>query len=121
MRVSFEVERPISKKNRMHHRGRQVYKDRAVKAFEERVKLLSLQAARQVGLEGPSESFAFQVTIAYAPAIDRALVTVSSSDRKVRKRRRKDIQNLPDTILDAMQGVFYRDDSQVESLLINLV
>jgi Holliday junction resolvase RusA-like endonuclease len=118
-RIEFTVERPRSKKNRMFHAKGRVFKPKEIVAFEELVRWTARNAYHEIGLDHPHEG-RVEVFIIYDPQSNKAKIAVELYDAKPMKRRRKDIQNLPDTILDAMNGSVYADDCQVEHLTVRL-
>lgn len=96
-------------------RGR-VFKPKEVVEFEEMVSWL----ARSAFAPNKPHQGRVEVHIVYDHLENQAKVTVELHDEAKVKRRRKDIQNLPDTILDAMNGVIYLDDAQVELISVRL-
>lgn len=119
-KLVFIVKDPKCKKNRMKvGRYGQVYKDKAVTAFEWEIR----KAIRDSGdVSWLTEvSAGFTVHIRYSTGRDEAEVCVQRSAHDHNPKRRKDIGNMADVLLDAMQNVVYENDKQVVQLLIEEV
>lgn len=63
------------------------------------------------------------VTIDWIVALDEVRVSVKSLGPRPKGRtgRQKDVQNIPAIILDALEGVVYRNDNQVKCLVVRRV
>lgn len=122
--LTFTVDQPISKKNKMR-RGMHgnIYKAPEIEAFEGEVFIKSHNAVvEQRWKQTPN---AVAVRIQYrrgAGKEDQAQILICELDHEPNKKRRKDLQNLPDVILDVLQrsGVYF-DDQQVERLIVEEV
>jgi len=85
-----------SKKNRMKVYGNRMVKDKAVKTFESELKSHAkslMECIQSPPFDGPVE-------------MDLEIITGD--------KRRRDLQNYFGSICDALNGVVYEDDSQIE-------
>jgi hypothetical protein len=85
----------VSKKNRLKFGKGRAYKPKSVTSFEEELRRAATECAPPQPLLGPL----------------RMSITVT-----VPNRIRRDLQNFSDTICDALNGVWYADDCQIEEL-----
>lgn len=115
-RIAFEVSDPVCKKNRMRVGRGHVYKDPTVEAYEFRVKVASRHAAYH--LKEPLKG-SILVSLVYDHKLDKLHITLEEMGPKT-KRKRKDLVNLLDTTFDAMEGIVFDNDDQIESVNIRL-
>lgn len=100
-RLAFEVSGPPVPKERPRRDSRsgRFYTPPSTVAAEEHVRLVAALAMKKAG-HG-------------APTVQRVVLTASFV---VRDRRARDLDNLVKLVQDAMNGVVYRDDSQIDVL-----
>jgi Holliday junction resolvase RusA-like endonuclease len=121
----FELELPftlISKKNRTcikRGRGGRNYVAKAdeVKAQEEQIWWLALKALREQRLRKPvfADNAALRAELIWLPRAEVTRLRVQQIGELL-KRPQRDAANLPAIVLDALQGLIYRDDRQVVEL-----
>jgi Holliday junction resolvase RusA-like endonuclease len=101
MRVAFTVPGPVVPWQRASSVGARRYTPAKQRAYQATVRLHAL-AARPRGPWLPSKHKRYRVDVeAYLP-----------------DERRRDLDNVAKTVLDALNGVLYLDDSQVTTLLV---
>lgn len=99
--VRFVVPGPVVPWQRAASVGTRRYTSAKQRAYQRTVRLIA-QASRPRGPWLPSKASRYRVDIdAYLP-----------------DERRRDLDNIAKTILDALNGVLYLDDSQVVTLLV---
>lgn len=122
--ICFIVHDPIGKKNNMAYAKGRVYKNKKASSFEDEVFVSSKNAIHREGWETTSN--AVKVEIQYNKTEDTAMVWIHDLNRPAPKRR-KDISNLADLILDVLEAPsaknmwksgIYHNDRQVVELVI---
>jgi Holliday junction resolvase RusA-like endonuclease len=129
MRVEFEIPVPPSTKNsrRLLKRGRRtiVAKGKAAMRAIPAIQRTVLERLRELDVQLPPGSSLFgdddiAVYIEHRVETDTVSVVVySAGDRPKRGRktgRKRDLQNLQEGILDALQGILFENDNQVTHL-----
>lgn len=122
--ICFIVHDPIGKKNNMAYAKGHVYKNKKASCFEGEVFVASKNAAHRDQWETTSN--AVKVEIQYNRIEDTAIVWIHDLNRPAPKRR-KDISNLADLILDTLEapsaknmwksGIYYNDRQVVELVI----
>lgn len=100
MLLKISGHKPVSKKNKLKFGKGRAYKTSDVTQWEDLVKAL----AQKHWVGDPLEGDVHMKILVHVP-----------------DRRRRDLQNFPDTICDALQGVCYKDDSQITKLELEKV
>ena len=130
--VEFEIPVPVSSKNsRILTRdgsGRpRSFPSRAARRSMEQIRSAAHQAvdkARKSGDfkdDGPlfgDDEVAVEVT--HVVPTDKVTVKLRSLGPRIKGKsgRRRDIQNCPEGVLDALEGIIYKNDNQVGALLV---
>lgn len=110
---------PTSKKNGMRVVGRRLIRSHRVARQESNLALL---AAQQFGWRGKplfgTDEVSIRITRRVAANVVEVEVTNLGPPPKGRTGRDRDTQNLGDSICDALQGIAYRNDNQVQRITI---
>ena len=100
MILQIHGHKPVSKKNKLRFGKGRAYKTKDVTAWEDLIR----DAAKAAWVGDPTEGDVYMKILIHVP-----------------DRRRRDLQNFPDTICDALQGICYKDDSQIVHLELQKV
>lgn len=112
--LRIKIKNPVSKKNKMQYGNGRVWKKKSVDIFENDLYLLAIASAREQGWVETMN--AVHVSIAYDAKNNTALLTVTDTGKPA-VARKKDLQNLPDTICDILQrACIYADDKQISRI-----
>jgi len=100
--INFKVTgKPVSKSNSYRIGNKRMYKTKACVAWEKKVSeeaLTAMRKAEAVMADGPVE---MEVKVVFPD------------------NRRRDLDNVLKSILDAMNGIVYKDDCQVQKLILS--
>lgn len=109
---------PPSKKNRMAYGKGRVFKQASVIRYEDMLQVRAMEAGSP-----PFGNDDLDVHIVWNVKYDKTTITVGSlgPPPKGKTGRRRDVQNIPAVVLDALQGIVYDDDKQVRRLTVEKV
>lgn len=107
----FTIQRPKSKKNSYRSYGSKIIKTAETKAQEIEIRMMAKQAVPQ----NWNQELACRVEIEWFQNSDTVNVMVKQIPGE-RPKRAFDLQNMIDVILDALEGVAYKNDRYVMHL-----
>lgn len=125
MRVlHFEIPLPPSLKNSVVIGRGRMWKSSAVKVAMRTIRDTIRREIDKIHASYPSEGPIFggnriKLQIAHNVPLDKLLVWVEDLGQfptSGRTGRKRDLQNLQDTLCDAMEGVVYKNDNQIDKL-----
>ena len=119
MRYKFEIhEKAIGKERpRYSAKAHRMYTPARTSSFEEKVKVAFL-SKYNIQTELSEKPFRAVINVYYKPS--KSLSKKKQQDLLYREcTKRPDCDNIAKAILDALNGIAYKDDSQISSLSIN--
>lgn len=119
MNYKFEIyERAIGKERpRYSSRTRRMYTPEATRSFEEKVKW-SFTSKYNISMKLSEKPFKAKITAIFKPADSLSKKKKEELIRKVDYTHKPDVDNIAKIILDSLNGLAYKDDSQVTALLV---
>lgn len=119
MKYSFEIlEKAIGKERpRYNSRTGKMYTPTRTSSFEEKVKWAFL-SKYNIATELSTKPFKAKITAIFAPAESLSKKKKEELLFKVDYTKKPDADNIAKAILDSLNGLAYKDDSQVSALLV---
>lgn len=119
MNYKFEInERAIGKERpRYSSKTGRMYTPEATRSFEEKVKW-SFTSKYNVSMKLSEKPFKAKITAIFKPADSLSKKKKEELIRKVDYTHKPDVDNIAKIILDSLNGLAYKDDSQVTALLV---
>lgn len=112
--VIFSVEgSPRGKGRPRFMRNGHTYTDDKTREYEERIKKAYLEVSKACS----DKSIGIYITIAFAPnRTDTKAMRAAKLSNELMPRKKPDIDNVVKIVLDALNGVAYKDDTQVNEV-----
>lgn len=119
MKYKFEIkERAIGKERpRYSRKNHRMYTPTKTSTFEEKVKYAFL-SKYNIATEPSKKAFKAKIIAVYEPPKSLSKKKKEELLFKVDYTKRPDADNIAKAILDALNGLVYKDDSQVSALLV---
>ena len=119
MKYQFEInEKPIGKERpRVNTRTGRVYTPTKTSTFEEKVKW-AFKGKYNVATELSTKPFKAKITAIFEPPKSLSKKKKEELLFKVDYTKKPDVDNIAKIILDSLNGLAYKDDSQVSALLV---
>lgn len=119
MKYIFEInERAIGKQRPCYSsKTRRMYTPEATRSFEEKVKW-SFMCKYNISMRLSEKPFKAKITAIFKPADSLSKKKKEELIRKVDYTHKPDADNVAKIILDSLNGLAYKDDSQVTALLV---
>ncbi len=119
MKYSFEIkERAIGKERpRYSRKNHRMYTPTKTSTFEEKVKYAFL-SKYNIATEPSKKAFKAKIIAVYEPPKSLSKKKKEELLFKVDYTKRPDADNIAKAILDSLNGLAYKDDSQVSALLV---
>lgn len=119
MKYSFEIkEKAIGKQRpRYSNKTRRMYTPTATRSFEEKVKWAFTQKYN-IATKPSEKAFKAKITAVFEPPKSLSKKKQEELLFKINYTKKPDADNIAKAILDSLNGLAYKDDSQVSALLI---
>ena len=119
MKYKFEIlEKPIGKQRpRYSSKTKRMYTPTRTSSFEEKVKW-AFKAKYNIKTEPSINSFKAKITAVFKPNESLSQKKKEELLYKVDYTKKPDADNIAKIVLDALNGLAYKDDSQISALLV---
>lgn len=119
MKYQFEIlERAIGKERpRYSQKTKRMYTPTKTASFEEKVKW-AFKAKYNIETELSTRPFRAKITAIFEPAASLSKKKKEELLFKVDYTKKPDVDNIAKIVLDSLNGLAYKDDSQVAELLV---
>lgn len=118
MRYEFEIkERAIGKERPRKGKNGKFYTPEKTKNFEELVQW-NFKAKYNIELEPSEKPFKAKITAVFKPAESLSKKKKEELLFKINYTKKPDADNIAKAILDSLNGLAYKDDSQITALLV---
>lgn len=119
MKYSFEIkEKAIGKQRpRYSSKTRRMYTPTKTSTFEEKVKYAFL-SKYNIATEPSKKAFKAKIIAVYEPPKSLSKKKKEELLKQINYTKKPDVDNVAKIILDSLNGLAYKDDSQVSALLV---